>query len=66
MTLAQMIANLNTKTATVKVIDATTSTELITFKVSGIDSVDDEVSGRTVSYWTVDSATSITVALAGA
>jgi hypothetical protein len=50
----------------VKVIDATTSTELITFKVSGIDSVDDEVSGRTVSYWTVDSATSITVALAGA
>lgn len=66
MTLSQMIASLNTKTATVKVIDASTSAELIVFKASGIESVEDTISGRTVSYWTVESATNITVALAGA
>lgn len=64
MTLAEMIASLNTKTATVKVIDASTSAELIVFKASGIASVEDTISGRTVSYWTIESATNITVALA--
>jgi len=65
MTLAQMVENLKT-TATVTVIDATSSAELIVFKASGIDSVEDTISGRTVSYWEITSATAIKVALAGA
>lgn len=66
MTLSQMIAALNTNNATVTVIDAATSTELIVFKASGIASVEDSISGRTVSYWEITSATAVEVALAGA
>ena len=66
MTLAQMIAALNTKNATVTVIDAATSTELIVFKASGIANVESDISGRTVSYWEITSATAVKVALAGA
>lgn len=66
MTLAQMIAALNTNNATVTVIDAATSTELIVFKASGIASVESDISGRTVSYWEITSATAVKVALAGA
>lgn len=65
MTLAQMITALKT-TATVTVVDATSSAELIVFKASGIASVEDTISGRTVSYWEITSATAIKVALAGA
>jgi len=65
MTLAQMIAALKT-TATVTVIDAASSEELIVFKASGIDGVEGTISGRTVSYWELTSATAIKVALAGA
>ena len=65
MTLAQMVANLKS-TATVTVIDATSSAELIVFKASGVDSVEDTLSARTVSYWEITSATAIKVALAGA
>lgn len=66
MTLAQMIAALNTNNATVTVIDAATSTELIVFKASGIANVESDISGRTVSYWEITSATAVKVALAGA
>ena len=66
MTLSQMITALNTKNATVTVIDATTSTELIVFKASGIANVESDISGRTVSYWEITSATAVKVALAGA
>ena len=66
MTLAQMIAALNTNNATVTVIDSTTSTELIVFKASGIANVESDISGRTVSYWEITSATAVKVALAGA
>lgn len=64
MTLAQMIAVLNTKNATVTVIDASTSAEIIVFKASGISGVETDVSGRTVSYWEITSATAVKVALA--
>lgn len=65
MTLAQMVTALKT-TATVTVIDATSSAELIVFKASGIAGVEYTISGRTVSYWEMTSATAIMVALAGA
>ena len=62
MSLLQLIENLQTD-ATVKVKDGDTDAILIEFKSGGIESVDDDVSARTVKRWIIDGSTAITVVL---
>lgn len=63
MTLLQLITALKTKGVSVKVVDAETDTEIITFFSQGIAGVEGDVSSRIVRKWEITGSTAIKVVI---
>lgn len=66
MNLRQFLSTLTTPNVQVKLVDADTDKDMLTFFAAGYENLDDTIETRPVKFWSIISTTSIKVILSPA